>query len=146
VTAVDGISVLALAAFVAGFARLGHDARRFAVFSVAVGLGWAALVAVAAPPAPAGARVLLAAGLGLHAAGLLLLGVMLRRSVSLRLLSALGRGEEPPALHAVIAPRIADLERHGLAATRGDALALTRRGRRLARASRRVRRALGHRP
>lgn len=144
VTSVDGISVLALGALGLAFARFGHDARRFAAASVAVGLAWTGLVAVA-PPSGADALLLSAAGLGLHAAGLGLLGAMLRRSVSLRLLRALARGEAPPTLRAVLAPRLRDLERHGLTGAKGDALALTPRGRRLARASRRVRRALGHR-
>ena len=78
--------------------------------------------------------MLLALGAALLIAGILGLRVMARRSVSLRALAAIARGQEPdPCFDEGFASRIPELLAWRLAFERGERIEITPFGRRVAR-------------
>lgn len=97
---------------------------------LAVALGILALSAMASWQVAAGAHtVIMLLGLALYGFGLLIVRIMLRRSVSLHLLSRYASGDAAASVRTDIASRLQDAEHHGLVTRSDDVYTLTRFGR-----------------
>jgi hypothetical protein len=128
-TATDAVAVVAWLVITASFCFVRRSLGRHV----------AACGVVAAPPmwatfrpAPAPDReqwLLLLLGILLYGAGLLVLRLILRRSVSLHLLFALSAGQGSQRIREEMVDRLADLERFRLASCRARSYALTPFGR-----------------
>jgi hypothetical protein len=98
---------------------------------------WASAVLLAAvsylvlrsPGGRSSEAIILLAGLGLTALGLLIVRVMLVRSVSLRLLAAYAADGPPEGMQELIGHRLGDLSRHRLARVTAGTYRLTAFGR-----------------
>jgi hypothetical protein len=129
---VSTLDVLALAGMAALSVAFLLARRAEAILPLAGG-AVLALVGFAAIRVDAAAveSILAVAGLGLYCAGLVIVRIMLHRSVSLRMLTALAHGRQEASVED-IRSRLRDLERYGLAVRSGSSYELTALGRAVA--------------
>jgi hypothetical protein len=128
-TAFDMLGIASFVLMTASF----YFVRKLLSLFVAVGAGIVALCTVAswrvAAGVPGAEKIMLALGLALYCFGLLIVGVMLRRSVSLHLLACYAGGDSSASVATDIARRLEDAEHYGLVARNDEAYGLTLFGR-----------------
>jgi hypothetical protein len=123
--------MLGIAAFMLMTASFYFVRKQLSLF-VAVGAAIVALCTVAnwrVAAIPGAEKIMLALGLVLYCFGLLIVGVMLRRSVSLHLLGRYAGGDSSASAATDIARRLEDAEHYGLVARNGEVYGLTLFGR-----------------
>jgi hypothetical protein len=127
--ALDMVGIAGFVLITGSFYFICNPLSVFAAVGAAIAVMCAVASSTVGASSPGADKIMLVLGLALYCFGLLIVRIMLRRSVSLHLLSRYAGGDAAPSVATDIARRLEDAEQYGLVARADGVYSLTLFGR-----------------